>query len=86
VVLETTGRRTGLLRQVPLVATRLGDRLVVSTVRTGSEWIGNLEANPTAGVWLNGRRRAATAQVRRGPLNVVQLVLGDPVPPVSPAA
>lgn len=77
VVLETTGRRTGRLRKVPLAATRIGDTVVVSTIRPDSQWLRNLEACPEAGVWIRGHRRPARAEVRRGPLNVVQLALGD---------
>lgn len=79
VVLETVGRRSGLTRRAPLVAQRLGDVVVVSTVRRGrSEWMRNLEAEPKAHVWLGGRRRAATAQVRQLPgLDVAVLRLHD---------
>jgi hypothetical protein len=85
VVLETTGRSSGLPRQVPLAATRLGGTVLVSTVRADSQWVRNLEADPSAGVWIRGRRRAATAAVRRGPLNVVRLHLDDPAPAAGPA-
>lgn len=70
VVVETTGRVSGQPRQVPLLAVRLADRLVVSTVRSDSQWLANLEAQPSARVQLCGSFRDATASISRGPLNV----------------
>jgi hypothetical protein len=74
-VVETTGRRTGRPRSVPLLTARFGDRLVASTVRGNSHWLANLEAKPEAQVNLFGARRAAHAAVRRGPLNIAVLGL-----------
>jgi len=73
VVLETTGRVTGKPREVPLVGLRFGDRVIVSTVRADSQWVKNVEANDAAAVWYCGKRHEATANVERGPLNVVTL-------------
>jgi len=73
VVLETTGRRSGLTRSVPVVAFRSGSRVTVSTVRPRSQWLANLEASPIAGIWRNGSRRVVNADVRRGSLNVITL-------------
>lgn len=75
VVLEVTGRKSGLKRRVPLLASRLGDHLIVSTVRQGSQWLKNVEADPSVTVWLYGSARPATASVSRGPLNIVTLKL-----------
>ncbi len=73
VVLESTGRVSGEPREVPVLGLRLGDRVLVSTVRSNSQWMKNLEADERAAVWYCGQRRDATASVRRGPLNVVSL-------------
>lgn len=73
VVLETTGRRTGLTRRVPLLSVRLGDAVLVSTVRSDSHWFANLEATPEAGLRLAGRPVRARARLRRGPINVARL-------------
>ena len=73
VVLETTGRVSGEPRQVPLAAVRLGDKIVVSTVREDSQWLRNLEKTARAKVWTGGRARPVTAKIRRGPLTVVVL-------------
>ncbi|HYN34429.1 MAG TPA: nitroreductase/quinone reductase family protein [Ilumatobacteraceae bacterium] len=75
VTIETTGRRSGLPRTVPVLATRMGDSLTVSTVRNDSQWLRNIEADSNVGVWLFGQRRSATATVSRGALNTVRLDL-----------
>ncbi|MCC5952995.1 MAG: nitroreductase family deazaflavin-dependent oxidoreductase [Acidimicrobiia bacterium] len=81
VVLETVGRRSGLPRQVPLVAVRVRDALVVSTVRQRSQWIDNAAANPSVGVWLGGARRPGSATVRRGVLQFMVLDVHDRAAP-----
>ena len=75
VVVETTGRKTGKTRPVPLVAFRAGDRVTVSTVRSSSQWIKNAEANPEVDVWLWGEKRSATASTDAGPLATATLDL-----------
>lgn len=77
VVVETTGRSSGLPRQVPLVAARFGSNVVVSTVRTESQWVKNLQADPQASVWVGGQKRDGTATVEAGSLNIAKLEL-DP--------
>lgn len=73
VVMEATGRISGEPREVPLLGVRLGDKVVVSTVREKSQWLKNVEANGETAVWYCGRRHDTTAAVQRGPLNVVTL-------------
>lgn len=73
VVLESTGRKSGLAREVPVLGFRVGKKVYVSTVRESSQWLKNLEASDDAGVWYCGSRKDATASVQRGPLNVVTL-------------
>ena len=75
VVLEVTGRVSLKPRQVPLLATRLGNKVTVSTVRSNSQWVRNIEVDPNVVVHLCGRRRAGTAEVTRGTLNVVTISL-----------
>jgi deazaflavin-dependent oxidoreductase (nitroreductase family) len=73
VVLQTIGRTSGLPREVPLAAVRVGETIIVSTVRGDSQWFANLEANDAARVQLGGTFRDATASTTRGPLNVAVL-------------
>ena len=73
VVLESTGRKSGVAREVPVLGLRVRSRVYVSTVRGDSQWIKNLEASNRAGVWFCGSRHDALASVQRGPLNVVTL-------------
>lgn len=75
VLLETIGRRSGEWRRVPLVATRVGDTLAVSTVRSNSLWLSNIEHDERVAVWLGGNRRTGTAMVNRGPLNTAVIRL-----------
>src|SRR5918992_1766525 len=64
-LVETVGRRTNLPRRVPLLGQRCGRTVRVSTVRPTSNWVRNLEANPTATVWVHGQPRTASSTVRR---------------------
>lgn len=54
VLLETTGRKTGMIRQRPVLSFRVGDVIVAGTVRPSSDWIANLRARPKSSVWLDG--------------------------------
>ncbi|MBI2767806.1 MAG: nitroreductase family deazaflavin-dependent oxidoreductase [Chloroflexi bacterium] len=67
IVLETRGVRTGVLHRVPLMATVLGEIVVVSTVRgERSHWVRNLAAaDGGVGWWVRGRRREGHAVVLR---------------------
>jgi hypothetical protein len=65
IVVETRGPVTGRALSVPLVATRLGDLLVASTVRPDAHWVRNLASRPSAQVWLCGRPRDVIATVLR---------------------
>jgi deazaflavin-dependent oxidoreductase (nitroreductase family) len=63
IVLETTGRKTGRTFNVPVVATLVGDLVVVSTVRRRSQWVKNLASHPDLRYWMGGRAHDATAFV-----------------------
>jgi deazaflavin-dependent oxidoreductase (nitroreductase family) len=63
VVLETVGRRSGEARSVPVLALRFGSRVLIGTVRRNSHWLANVDATPSAAVWLGGSRRSGRATV-----------------------
>ncbi len=76
VVVQTRGRKSGLARRVPLLSARIGNTVIVSTVRPGSHWMANLQAAPSATVTLFGsERRADTEFTSIGPLRVAALRL-----------
>lgn len=60
VLLETIGRKSGKMFQVPVFAAQLPDGfLLVGTVRKQSQWIRNLAAAEEVVFWLAGERRRA---------------------------
>lgn len=64
IVLETKGRRTGKLYRTPVLATLIGDYLLIATVRgERSQWIKNVRMAPDVRYWLRGRVREARALV-----------------------
>lgn len=70
-LLTTTGRRSGVLRTVPVVCMKDGPRLVVIGSNAGNArtpaWALNLEARPDAEVQLRGDRRKVRARVAAEP-------------------
>lgn len=78
VVVETTGRKSGLPRRVPLLSLRVADSVYVSTVRPDSQWLANLAATPTATVRLFGKERAAKSRLGKiGDLQFAALSVAD---------
>ena len=63
IVVETTGRKFGRKINVPVLATRIGEMVVLSTVRSNSQWLKNLAANPEVRYWLAGQPMDAQASV-----------------------
>jgi len=67
IVLETTGFKSGATRRTPLLATRLGRYIFVSTFRGQSSfWMKNLRKQPSISYYLGGRSRPAKAFVITG--------------------
>ena len=71
VVLETTGRRSGAPRSLPLVSVRVGRNLVSGTVRSSSDWVANLRATESPRLWVDGAPRPATATVTKLPIGSI---------------
>ena len=64
IVLETKGWRTGRLRRTTVLASAIGDYLLVSTVRgRRSHWVKNLSHNAELRYWSGDQPRQATAIV-----------------------
>lgn len=64
IVLETTGRKTGLPQRVPLLAVMIAGHVVVSTVRVQqSQWLRNTLEDPGVRFWLRGQELRARAIV-----------------------
>lgn len=64
IVLETTGFKSGQLRNTPLVAIRFMGHVFVSTARADrSFWVKNLQKKPQVQYWLAGKPRRAKAFV-----------------------
>jgi len=64
IVLETTGFKTGATRRTPLLATRLGRYIFVSTFRGESSfWMKNLHKQSSINYYLGGKAREAKAFV-----------------------
>lgn len=64
IVLETTGRKTGLPQRVPLLAAMIAGHIVVSTVRVQqSQWLRNAIEDPEVRFWLRGQELRARAIV-----------------------
>lgn len=76
VMVQTKGRKSGLARRVPLLSARIGNTVIVSTVRPDSQWMANLQTTPTATVTLFGSERDADTEFTTvGPLRVAALRL-----------
>ncbi|MFF4592292.1 nitroreductase/quinone reductase family protein [Amycolatopsis sp. NPDC001319] len=64
VLLETTGRRSGLPRRTPVGGRRTGGEFwLVSEFGTRSQYVRNLQADPRVRVRLRGRWHRGTAHV-----------------------
>lgn len=70
VLLHTRGAKSGLERTTPLLATKLGDAIVVVASRAGASrhpgWYHNLRAEPHVEATIGGRRRPVHARVAHG--------------------
>lgn len=63
-VLETTGRTSGLPRQTPVGGRRIGDSFwLVSEFGEKSQYVRNIQADPTVRVRIRGRWHTGTAHL-----------------------
>jgi hypothetical protein len=76
VVIETKGRTSGARRTIPVLAQRFGNTLIVSTIRTNSQWVRNMQADESPSVVVDKVSRPVSVAVRRvGRLTVLRLDL-----------
>lgn len=70
VIVETVGRRSGRVREIPLFAAEDGERLVVIGSNSGRDrepaWVGNLRANPDVRVRVGRDLRSMRARETEG--------------------
>jgi deazaflavin-dependent oxidoreductase (nitroreductase family) len=63
-VVETTGRRTGLKRQVPVGGGRIGDSFwLVAAIGRSARFVRNIEADPCVRVRFGGKWHTGTAHL-----------------------
>ncbi|MEV0182425.1 nitroreductase family deazaflavin-dependent oxidoreductase [Streptomyces sp. NPDC050625] len=63
-VLETTGRKSGLPRQTPVGGRRIGDSFwLVSEFGEKSQYVRNIQADPSVRVRIRGRWHTGTAHL-----------------------
>ena len=69
-LLESTGAKSGMKRETPLVYTADGDRVVLIASAGGSPkhpaWYHNIKANPECEITLGGRKRRCIAREAEG--------------------
>ena len=63
IVVETIGRKSGRKINIPVLATRIGELIVFSTIRRDAHWLKNLAANPEVRYWLAGQPREVRASI-----------------------
>jgi deazaflavin-dependent oxidoreductase (nitroreductase family) len=63
-LLETTGRSSGMPRRTPIGGRKVGEAFwLVSEFGTNSQYVKNIEANPSVRVRVRGRWHTGTAQL-----------------------
>ena len=63
-LLETTGRSSGMARRTPIGGRKVGEAFwLVSEFGTNSQYVKNIEANPSVRVRVRGRWHTGTAQL-----------------------
>lgn len=67
VLLHVRGARSGIERTVPLLATKIGDAVLVVASKAGAvkhpAWYHNVRANPDVEVTIDGQRRPMRAEI-----------------------
>ncbi len=74
-VLTTTGRKSGLLRQTPLQYEQVGEDFYIASARgPRADWFRNLQANPRVEVLVHGKQFAAQAEAVTDPTRIADFL------------
>ncbi|MEM7126362.1 MAG: nitroreductase/quinone reductase family protein [Chloroflexota bacterium] len=83
IVVEAIGRKSGRVYNTPVLATECADLLLISTVRSRSQWYKNLASTPQTRVWLRGQPQDVAAHIISPHLSLSSISTAQPPSPLA---